>query len=63
MDRVGKFYLSNEGLGVILLRSAPVVELVDAPHSKCGIERCVGSSPTWGTTFESPEYGFLDFSF
>jgi hypothetical protein len=25
--------------------------LADAPHSKCGIERCVGSSPTSGTVF------------
>lgn len=23
--------------------------MVDAPHSKCGIEGCVGSSPTEGT--------------
>src|SRR5690606_26684395 len=28
---------------------APVVELVDAPDSKSGTERCVGSSPTGGT--------------
>jgi hypothetical protein len=28
-----------------------VAELADAPHSKCGIERCVGSSPTSGTVF------------
>src|SRR5699024_2195031 len=28
---------------------AQVAESVDAPHSKCGIERCVGSSPTLGT--------------
>ena len=28
---------------------ARVAELADAPHSKCGIERCVGSSPTSGT--------------
>lgn len=27
-----------------------MVELVDAPHSKCGTARCVGSSPTGGTT-------------
>ena len=25
--------------------------MADAPHSKCGIERCVGSSPTSGTCF------------
>jgi hypothetical protein len=30
---------------------APVVKLVDAPHSKCGIERCAGSSPARGTKF------------
>jgi hypothetical protein len=30
---------------------ARVAELADAPHSKCGIERCVGSSPTSGTCF------------
>src|SRR6478672_1708530 len=30
---------------------ARVAELADAPHSKCGIERCVGSSPTSGTVF------------
>ena len=29
---------------------APVVELVDAPDSKSGTARCVGSSPTGGTT-------------
>ena len=30
---------------------APVVKLVDAPHSKCGIARCAGSSPARGTKF------------
>lgn len=25
--------------------------MADAPHSKCGIERCVGSSPTSGTAY------------
>jgi hypothetical protein len=37
---------------------ARVAELADAPHSKCGIERCVGSSPTSGTVF-SQVRGFL----
>src|SRR4051812_39515186 len=32
------------------LPQAPVVELVDAPDSKSGTERCVGSIPTGGTT-------------
>jgi hypothetical protein len=32
-----------------------VAELADAPHSKCGIERCVGSSPTLGTQTPSSE--------
>ena len=31
---------------------APVVELVDAPDSKSGAARRVGSSPTGGTTSE-----------
>ena len=44
----------------LLLRvlRARVAELADAPHSKCGIERCVGSSPTSGTVF-SLFRGFL----
>lgn len=28
---------------------APLAELVDAPHSKCGSERSSGSSPEGGT--------------
>lgn len=28
---------------------APMAELVDAPHSKCGSERSAGSIPAWGT--------------
>jgi hypothetical protein len=47
-----KFSLSSQLLVVILWPSAPVVKLVDAPHSKCGTARCVGSSPTWGTNFK-----------
>ncbi len=34
----------------IELDYAPVVELVDAPDSKSGTARCVGSTPTGGTT-------------
>ena len=33
---------------------APVVELVDAPDSKSGTARCVGSTPTGGTILRSP---------
>lgn len=33
-----------------LLITAPVAELVDAPDSKSGIERCTGSIPVWGTS-------------
>src|SRR5690349_7125966 len=36
-------------LSTRFLPCAPVVELVDAPDSKSGTERCVGSSPTGGT--------------
>ena len=35
---------------------APVVKLVDAPDSKSGTERCVGSSPTRGTIFPKKPY-------
>ena len=32
---------------------APMAELVDAPHSKCGSERSAGSIPAWGTISKS----------
>jgi hypothetical protein len=32
-----------------LVENAPMAKLVDAPDLGSGIERCVGSSPTWGT--------------
>ena len=35
--------------GAFTVFNARVVELVDAPDSKSGAERCVGSSPTMGT--------------
>jgi hypothetical protein len=34
---------------VKLVENAPMAKLVDAPDLGSGIERCVGSSPTWGT--------------
>ena len=44
---------SQSAVGVLSVHviRARVAELADAPHSKCGIERCVGSSPTSGTVF------------
>jgi hypothetical protein len=39
-------FLDNIGLVAV---NAPLAELVDAPHSKCGSERSSGSSPEGGT--------------
>ena len=39
---------------------APVVELVDAPDSKSGSERSVGSSPTRGTN-RDPTFVHIQF--
>ena len=45
------FYWSKKSFGVIFLPNAPVVKSVDAPDSKSGTARCVGSSPTRGTIY------------
>src|SRR3954470_19167792 len=46
---------------VTSIRLARVAELADAPHSKCGAERCVGSSPTSGTEFPLVRGCFLHY--
>lgn len=38
---------------------APMAELVDAPHSKCGSERSAGSIPAWGTISKTASTFFV----
>ena len=58
---LGRFFLASiKNIGYICLPLASVAELVDAPDSKSGSARSVGSIPTRGT--QRDKSSFLDLS-
>ena len=61
---LGRFFLASiKNIGYICLPLASVAELVDAPDSKSGSARSVGSIPTRGTIILKNNLLFLGIFF